>query len=291
MDSLLGLATRSLDEGGASHACGNFELERNSFGRLFTSKSLAVPHDLALAYRLLGLRWVTNSMNEVYGLNAKREDWTMAVVSMRVVLAAILAIAYSGTSNAGARAAQKNTRGNLQGKIEYCTYCHGASGQGYQAFYAMPRLAGQTPEYFDNQLQAYAERRRKNTIMYNVARDLSPAMRAALASHFAKLKAGNYGHGPSGLAVEGKRIFQEGVPNDNVPACAACHGTEAQGFEQNPRLAGQLNSYLQKTLANWNKERGHDADASDPASIMQPVARNLNKSQAAAVAAYLSSLK
>ena len=230
-------------------------------------------------------------MIEARNLNAGREGQKMKAVVLSLVLAVVLVFVGSGTSYAGSKAAPGLSKGDLQGKIEYCTYCHGASGHGYGAFYTMPRLAGQTTEYFENQLQAYAERKRKNSIMYNVAHNLSPSMRTALASHFAELKAGNYNHGPSALAAEGKTIFQEGVPNDNVPACAACHGTEAQGFEQNPRLAGQLNSYLQKTLTNWNKERGHDADASDPASIMQPVARNLNKSQAAAVAAYLSSLK
>jgi len=215
----------------------------------------------------------------------------MQVFSPRLALAAILAIASSGPGHAGDTAESNPSRATLQSKIEYCTYCHGASGQGYRAFYSMPRLAGQTPEYFENQLRAYAERRRKNAIMYSVAHALRPGMRAALARHFANLKPAPLGHGPSELVAAGRRIFQEGLPDDNVPACAACHGLDAKGFGQNPRLAGQLNSYTQKALMNWSKERGHDAAAPDPAAIMQPVARSLNTSQTAAVAAYLSSLK
>jgi cytochrome c553 len=94
------------------------------------------------------------------------------------------------------------------------------------------------------------------------------------------------------LAAKGKKIFEEGLPDQNVPACAACHGLDAHGYEANPRLAGQLASYIQTVLATWDKQRGHDLDQeSYPSSVMAPVARSLTKPQAAAVAAYLSSLK
>ena len=85
----------------------------------------------------------------------------------------------------------------------------------------------------------------------------------------------------------GRTIFQEGLPNENIPACAACHGLDGQGYHEIPRLAGQLASYTQKTLVNWSSERGHE----DGAGIMAPVARRLSNAQAAAVAAYLSGLR
>lgn len=201
-----------------------------------------------------------------------------------------LVLAAAGVSRA--TAGSHPARGGLQGKIEYCTYCHGASGQGYRAYYTMPRLAGQTPEYIENQLRAYAGHRRKNPIMADVARALSPGMQADLARHFASLRAAPSGHGGSALAAKGKKIFEEGLPDENVPACAACHGLDAHGYEANPRLAGQLSSYIQAVLATWDKQRGHETDQDgNPSSVMAPVARSLTKSQAAAVGAYLSSLK
>ena len=45
----------------------------------------------------------------------------------------------------------------------------------------MPRLAGQQPEYLQNQLEAFIERRRVNPVMFNVAHVLRPGMLAALA--------------------------------------------------------------------------------------------------------------
>jgi cytochrome c553 len=212
----------------------------------------------------------------------------MKVKRLRLVLSAILTVALSGAIHAEGRPASS---GGLQAKIEYCSYCHGASGQGYRAYYTMPRLAGQTTEYFINQLRDYDDRRRSNAIMYGVSHNLSPGVRAALARHFANLNPRPIGHGAGDLVAAGKKIYQEGVPDDNVPACAACHGTDAHGYGQNPRLAGQLPSYVQKTLANWGQERAHGSAAPEPASIMQPVTRRLSKSQAAAVAAYLSSLR
>ena len=72
----------------------------------------------------------------------------------------------------------------LKAKTDYCKTCHGLSGQGFRGSFPMPRLAGQQPQYLENQLRAFIERRRTNPIMANVAHVLSPAMVTALAVHF-----------------------------------------------------------------------------------------------------------
>ena len=89
----------------------------------------------------------------------------------------------------------------------------------------------------------------------------------------------------------GRAIYEEGVPDDNVPACSACHGPEAKGSGPIPRLAGQLYPYTTKELANWSRERGQNPTAPDPSAVMQPIAHSLSKSQIEAVAAYLSYLE
>ena len=68
------------------------------------------------------------------------------------------------------------SKGGFEAKLQYCQDCHGPSGQGYRGFYPIPRLAGQQTEYIENQLRAFVERRRPNSIMANVAHVLSPAM-------------------------------------------------------------------------------------------------------------------
>ena len=182
-------------------------------------------------------------------------------------------------------------RGDLQAKLAYCEDCHGRSAQGFHGYFPIPRLAGQQPEYLKNQLQAFIEHRRTNNIMFNVAHSLNPAMMDALAADFRELNPPPLGGGPRRLVSTGEKIFQNGVPEANVAACAACHGPEGQGSGQIPRLAGQLPDYVYNKLINWSKERGQNPTEPDISAVMSPVAHSLTRSQVEAVAAYLSYLK
>jgi cytochrome c553 len=228
----------------------------------------------------------------VLTLNEDRERSIMKVhTSKLAVVTAILTIFFSATSRAGDADRTESSKGALQAKIEYCTMCHGSSGQGYRGFFPMPRLAGQQPQYFENQLRAFVERRRENRYMSSVARVLSPSMRTALANHFMHLNPKPLGSAPRQLVAMGKKIYEEGDPNTNVPACMACHGAEAKGQQEIPRLAGQLHDYILSKLVNWKKERGQDAAKPDISAIMLPTSHNLTKAQIAAVAAYVSYLQ
>jgi cytochrome c553 len=209
-----------------------------------------------------------------------------------VLLTAVLAVAFSATAqaeDAGQVGASKKS--SLQAKIEYCTTCHGPSAQGYHGFYPIPRLAGQQTQYIENQLQAYIEHRRENKYMYSVAHVLSPAIRTALAKHFSELNPKPLGGAPKRLVATGKKIYEDGIPETNVPACMACHGGEAKGQGAIPRLAGQLNDYIVSKLQNWNLERGRDPARPDISAIMLPTSHNLTKAQVAAVAAYVGYLQ
>ena len=127
--------------------------------------------------------------------------------------------------------------------------------------------------------------------MFNVAHVLSPEMQTALATDFNKLNPKPFGGGQKDLVATGKKIFEEGIANTDVPPCASCHGPEAKGDGQFPRLAGQLPDYVFKKLTNWSKERGQNPAKPDTSAIMQPIAHSLNESQIKAVAAYLSYLQ
>ena len=142
---------------------------------------------------------------------------------------------------------------DVQAKLSYCKDCHGPSAQGYRGYFPIPRLAGQQPAYIENQLQAFIERRRTNNVMFNVAHSLSPSMLAALAANFHSLNPPPIGGAPQQLVATGRKIFQDGMPDVNIAACSACHGPDATGSEQIPRLAGQLYPYVIKELTNWGK--------------------------------------
>ena len=127
--------------------------------------------------------------------------------------------------------------------------------------------------------------------MFNVAHFLSPGMQRALAEHFRGLNPKPIGGAPKELVVAGKKVYEEGLPDADVPPCALCHGPEAKGNGPFPRLAGQLNDYILNKLLNWSKERGQDPDKRDTSAIMQPIAHSLTKTQIEAVAAYLNHLE
>ena len=189
-----------------------------------------------------------------------------------------------------ARAEAVSTR-EVEAKIGYCQDCHGPSGQGYRGYYPIPRLAGQHPDYLKNQLQAFIERRRTNNIMFSVAHVLNPAMIDALAAKFESFNPKPIGGAPKKQVAAGKKIFDDGIPERNVAACAACHGPDATGRGRFPRLAGQLYPYVIKELTNWSSERGQIKGRPDTSFIMQPVAHSLTRPEIEAVAAYVSSLK
>jgi cytochrome c553 len=221
-------------------------------------------------------------------LAAKRTRSRRVVGLGTALLAAILTAVLAVAGHAQERG--QAARGELEAKLEYCKTCHGLQGQGYLGYFPMPRLAGQQPQYLENQLRAFIERRRTNPIMANVAHVLSPAMVSALATHFKNLDPRPFGGAPRGALSEGKRIFQEGLPESNVPACSACHGMEGKGQNEIPRLAGQLYAYTVGQLTGWKKERGQGS-AVDTSAIMAPTAHNLTRSQVEAVAAYVSYLQ
>jgi cytochrome c553 len=182
---------------------------------------------------------------------------------------------------------------HLNAKIEYCKDCHGRSGQGYVGFLPMPRLAGQTTAYLESQLRAFVERRRDRALFLNMAKihGVTPALRAALAAHFRNINPSPFGGAPRHLAEAGKRIYDDGVPEANIPACTACHGPDARGDGPNPRLAGQLYPYLMNRLTRFPIEYRRAAEDIDPTVTMARIAHNLNRSQMAAIAAYVSQLK
>jgi cytochrome c553 len=218
--------------------------------------------------------------------------WTMKVVSLQLTLQlAILTIVFLAPGPATSADTAGASKGALEAKVAYCQDCHGALGQGYHGYYPIPRIAGQQAEYFENQLRAYVEHRRRNNIMFNVARALNPSTRAALAKKFRAFNPRPLGDAPRTLVATGERIFQNGVPEANIAACAACHGPDATRSEQIPRLAGQLYPYVVKVLANWSRERGLNPANPDTSTIMKPVAHSLTRPQIEAVAAYVNHLK
>ena len=163
----------------------------------------------------------------------------MKAVHLLVALQSALAVLLTATVvQPHAEGQRVHATAGLEAKFEYCTTCHGPSAQGFRGYYPMPRLAGQQPQYIENQLLAFLEQRRHNPVMANVAHGITPDMFSALAKRMNALNPPPFGGAPTGDVALGKEIYTNGLPDQNVPACSACHGPDAKGQREIPRTRG-----------------------------------------------------
>jgi cytochrome c553 len=185
-------------------------------------------------------------------------------------------------STAGMTGAQKAT---LQKTIETCSACHGLDGRSVSPTF--PNLAAQTAPYIELQLHAFKDQTRADpdaqAYMWGMASQLDDASISGLAAYFSKQSAAEGRRGNATLIAQGKQIFVEGVPARQIPACASCHGAQAQGNGPFPRLAGQHAPYLLKQLLVIQS-------VLRTAPVMHGVIKDLTRDQMQAVAAYLESV-
>jgi cytochrome c553 len=87
------------------------------------------------------------------------------------------------------------------------------------------------------------------------------------------------------LAASGKAIYQDGIPDSNIVSCAACHGPNAEGVRDIPRLGGLSYHYVKRRLKQWSE--GYHATASP----MPHIASTLPPNVVDALASYLSFVK
>ena len=208
--------------------------------------------------------------------------------------AAPLAIVFSSGGPGRGHGRQGGSEGLDQGQNPVLHRMPWPVGPGLSCLLPHTAAARQQVQYLQNQFTALAGHNRDNPVakrfMVPVA-ESSPAMRTAIAEYFSALKAPPAGGGPKTLMAQGKQIFEEGLPNENVPACAACHGSNGEGSDLVPRLAGQMYAYTVEQLNGWGKGyRGKDPVSPENPNTMQAIATSMTKEQITAVAAYLSRL-
>jgi len=174
--------------------------------------------------------------------------------------------------------------GELGAPVRNCTWCHGTSGQGYMV---APRLAGQRPLYLETQISSFREHFRDNPFskqyMWGAVASLGPQAARDLAAYFATIPPKPANDGDRTLAATGRTIYLQGIPEANIPACYACHGPNAEGVRDIPRLGGLAYFYLKARLEQWGQ--GYH---SVPGSPMPTVARPLGPAEIEALSSYLS---
>jgi cytochrome c553 len=132
-----------------------------------------------------------------------------------------------------------------------CDGCHGGGDA--------PRLNGQKAAYILARLTYFtgvAGRSRHGTFdMAAALAGLDDAGRRDLARHYESLPPTEPRPGP--LAASGARIYTRGIQAQKVLACTLCHGAQAEGHDDTPRLAGQHADYLKRQMSlfglNWRQ--------------------------------------
>ncbi|MEP6884605.1 MAG: c-type cytochrome [Gammaproteobacteria bacterium] len=169
--------------------------------------------------------------------------------------------------------------------VQTCGTCHGVAGQSISPTF--PNLAAQTAPYIEAQLKAFKDQTRSDpdaqAYMWGMASQLSDAMIGDVAKYFAKQPAVPGHSTDPKLAARGQELFEKGIPTQQIPPCASCHGAQGQGMNIFPRLAGQHAPYLLKQLLVIQS-------ALRNAPVMHGIVKALTPDQMQAVAAYLESI-
>ena len=202
------------------------------------------------------------------------------LVPLAFTLVALTLAACGGTAPQGG-----GTDATVAGTIHVCSSCHGPEGGSISPTFT--RLAGQQKDYIVAQLQAFRDKTRADphaqTYMWGMAAQLSDSTIDGIATYYASQApvAGTRSASPETAA--GAKIYTEGIPSENVPACMSCHGEKAEGNGPIPRLAGQHQAYLARQLEAFQSM----ARANE---IMHENSKDLTADQISEVTAYLATL-
>jgi cytochrome c553 len=171
---------------------------------------------------------------------------------MRAVLAAVVLFA-----------ALPATAETLVERAAPCLACHGENGQSENP--DVPSLGAQQKDFVLVQLYMFREKLRKVEIMNDMAKGMSDDDLRAFSEFVAKLPAPV----PPSEALDAARIerAKEIVARNR---CNFCHTPTFAGQDQIPRIAGQREDYLLRTLRDYKTGTRRSYDPA-MASVVEPL--------------------
>ena len=158
-------------------------------------------------------------------------------------------------------------------RIRFCGYCHGEDGNSKREY--IPNLAAQHPLYLFNQFEKFRDGTREDYVMSKLAKTLSLEERINIAVYYSQQTAKPRTDSDPSKADAGEKLF--------AVRCAGCHGDNAQGFRDMPRLAGQPAEYLGIALRRFK-----EMDPTKHSTPMIGVAGVLSEGQIEALTSYLT---
>lgn len=191
--------------------------------------------------------------------------------AIKILLAAAATLAAGTLYSAGAHA------DSLADTIATCAGCHGEDGVPIDKTF--PVIAGQNRTYILNQLHDFKTGRRKNEVMAGIVADMSKTDMEALATHFSQ---------QAWPVQEAKappaEVKSTATTQLSLFKCDVCHHLQYKGDTVRPRLAGQNEDYLLKTMQDFrDKARGNYI-------VMSAVLGGLSDDDLKGIASYLASL-
>ncbi len=151
----------------------------------------------------------------------------------------------------------------LEERIAPCLACHGENGQ--SANPEIPSLGAQMAPYTLIQLFMFREKLRRNDIMNDAVKGFSDDDLRTFSDYLSKLSAPRPAAGPSDPAR-----MERGRALVRRYRCDICHNSDLAGRDNVPRIAGQREDFLAKTMREYkgNVRPGYDASMAD---VLQPV--------------------
>ncbi|HMK71185.1 MAG TPA: c-type cytochrome [Xanthobacteraceae bacterium] len=166
---------------------------------------------------------------------------------------------------------------SIEEKAEFCAACHGDNGVPLEQASPVPVIWGQQLGYLFFELRDFKSGARKNEQMTPIAQGLEPADLMALAQYFSKKAWPDLQQPAAAAAADAQRV------NASV-VCTSCHQEGFKGDSTQPRLAGQVRAYLQKTMMDFRSgERGNNPG-------MTGFMKGLTEQEIAAMAAWLAGM-
>lgn len=168
--------------------------------------------------------------------------------------------------------------------VNLCSTCHGPRGISTSSEF--PILAAQHKGYLENQIDAFRKKTRAekdaHDFMWGIAGNLDEAIIGGIAGYYAAQPPAPGRTDDPALVAKGKELFDKGVADRGIPACATCHGANGEGIADFPRLAGQHAKYVAKQLT-------YIQSLVRAAPVMHGIVKDMTPAEIQAVAAYVQS--
>jgi cytochrome c553 len=142
-------------------------------------------------------------------------------------------------------------------KVEVCAACHGQDGKPTDK--SIPVIWGQQAGYIYIQLRDFKRGDRKNEIMQPIASGFEKDDMLAIAEYFSQKSWPDLGQPRSP-----KDVAERALSAEHSVGCTGCHLDHFQGDSTVPRLAGQSQEYLIKTMNDFRtRTRGNNPGMTD----------------------------